>query len=135
MVWGYQDDLIIPGISPLDANSRKQMRQMSKSRIYPCFRPHRQQRRTILVEYFGLVLDLLVKRAFLIRDDLVELLGDDLRALRLREIRVGFGDGGGDLVTDIGVDGIGCPLGRDGQINRLDARVVRDVHGDEKKEE
>jgi len=29
----YQLDLIIPGISPLLANSRKQIRQRSKSRI------------------------------------------------------------------------------------------------------
>jgi hypothetical protein len=54
----YQDDLMIPGISPFEASSLKQMRQMSKSRIYPRLRPQRQQRLTSLVEYFGLAFDL-----------------------------------------------------------------------------
>lgn len=49
----YQLDFLMPGISPLFASSRKQIRQRSKPRIYPRLRPHRKQRRTIRVENFG----------------------------------------------------------------------------------
>lgn len=49
----YQDDFLIPGISPRDAISLKQMRHSSKSLIYPLFRPQRKHRRTARVENFG----------------------------------------------------------------------------------
>ena len=49
----YQDDFLIPGISPLFANSRKHIRQRPKSRIYPRLRPQRKQRRTTLDLYLG----------------------------------------------------------------------------------
>ena len=53
----YQEDLTIPGISPFDASSRKQILQILNARIYPPFLPHRQQRLTTRVEYLGLILD------------------------------------------------------------------------------
>lgn len=43
----------MPGISFLDAISLKQIRHNPKSLIYPLFRPHLKQRRTIRVEYLG----------------------------------------------------------------------------------
>ncbi len=49
----YQLDLVIPGISPLLANSLKQIRHKSKSLIYPLLRPQRQQRLIIRVENLG----------------------------------------------------------------------------------
>lgn len=51
--FGYHDDLRTPGISPFEASSRKQMRQISYFLKYPCFLPHFQQRRTMRVEYLG----------------------------------------------------------------------------------
>jgi len=57
----YQLDLVTPGISALEANSRKQMRQMPKSLIKPWLRPQRQHRLTILVEYFGFFFDFTIK--------------------------------------------------------------------------
>lgn len=57
----YQLDLVTPGISVLDANSRKQMRQMPKSLIKPWPRPQRQQRLTIRVENFGFLLAFTIK--------------------------------------------------------------------------
>jgi len=52
----YQLDLVTPGMSVLDASSLKQMRHRPKSLIKPWLRPQRQQRLTILVEYFGFLL-------------------------------------------------------------------------------
>jgi hypothetical protein len=54
----HQLDFLTPGICPSLASSRKQIRHISKSRIYPCFRPQRQQRRTMRVENFGFCLAL-----------------------------------------------------------------------------
>ena len=45
-VGDYHDDFLIPGTFPSFANSRKQIRQRSKSLIYPCLRPHLKQRFT-----------------------------------------------------------------------------------------
>src|SRR3989338_3134778 len=42
----YQLDFVTPGISPLFASSRKQIRQRSNARIYPRLRPHRKHRLT-----------------------------------------------------------------------------------------
>jgi hypothetical protein len=56
----YQLDLVIPGISPLFANSLKQIRQSLNSPMYPRLRPQRQHRRTIRVEYFGFFFDLAI---------------------------------------------------------------------------
>jgi hypothetical protein len=53
----YHDDFLMPGISPRDAISRKQILHKSKSRKYPCLRPHRKQRRTMRVENFGVFFD------------------------------------------------------------------------------
>jgi hypothetical protein len=47
---------VIPGKSPLSANSRKQIRQIPKSRIKPWFRPQRQQRLTLREENFGVLI-------------------------------------------------------------------------------
>ena len=49
----YQEDFLIPGILPSLASSRKQIRQRSKSRIYPRRRPQLKQRRTMRVLNFG----------------------------------------------------------------------------------
>jgi len=49
----YQLAFLIPGISPLLASSRKQIRQMPKALKYPCVRPQRQHRWTVLVLNFG----------------------------------------------------------------------------------
>jgi hypothetical protein len=49
----YQDDFLIPGISPLLANSRKQMRHNPKALINPLRRPHLKQRRMTLLENLG----------------------------------------------------------------------------------
>lgn len=61
----YQLAFVIPGSSPRLASSRKQMRQQSKSRMYPRFRPHRQHRRMTRVVYFGFTRD----RAALMTED------------------------------------------------------------------
>jgi len=53
MLKNYQELFLTPGISPSCACSRKQIRQRSKSRIYPCLRPHWTQRRTTRLLYFG----------------------------------------------------------------------------------
>lgn len=53
MVRYYQLDFVIPGSSPREANSRKQIRQSPNLRIYECRRPQTRQRRIILVENFG----------------------------------------------------------------------------------
>ena len=47
----------MPGIIPSFASSRKQMRHISNSRIYPCFRPHLKQRRTTRDANFGFLSD------------------------------------------------------------------------------
>jgi len=49
----YQLLFFTPGRNPWLANSRKQIRHMSKSLIYALFLPHLKQRRTDLVENFG----------------------------------------------------------------------------------
>jgi len=49
----YQLDRFTPGICPVEASSRKHIRQISNCRIYPCFLPHFQQRRTLRVENLG----------------------------------------------------------------------------------
>jgi hypothetical protein len=46
----YQLAFLTPGICPAEANSRKQIRQISNCLIYPCFLPHFQQRLTLLEE-------------------------------------------------------------------------------------
>ena len=61
----YQLDLLMPGISPLLASSRKQILQSRKSLIKPALRPHFQQRRITLVEYFGFIR---LRSALAIRD-------------------------------------------------------------------
>ena len=53
----YQLDLVMPGISPRLANSRKQIRHNLKSLIYALFLPQRQHLRTILVLNFGFLFD------------------------------------------------------------------------------
>ncbi len=60
----------MPGISPLLASSRKQIRHKEKSLMKPPLRPHFQQRRITRVEYFGLTKLLF---AFAIRDFLAML--------------------------------------------------------------
>lgn len=54
----YQLAFFTPGISPFEAISLKQMRQIPKSRIYARFLPQRKQRLTARVEYFGVFCDL-----------------------------------------------------------------------------
>src|SRR3989344_8781414 len=49
----YHDDLVTPGIFPSLANSRKQIRQRSKSRMCPRRRPHLKQRFTARTANFG----------------------------------------------------------------------------------
>jgi len=49
----YHDAFFIPGISPLEAISLKQILHSPKSLKYPRFRPHLKQRLTIRVEYLG----------------------------------------------------------------------------------
>ena len=51
----YQEAFLIPGISPLEANSLKQIRQIAKSRINARGRPQRQQRLTFRLEYLGVL--------------------------------------------------------------------------------
>lgn len=53
--FNYQEDFFTPGISPLLASSRKQIRQRSNWRKYPCLRPHFQHRLTMRVENFGVL--------------------------------------------------------------------------------
>jgi len=66
--FSYHDDFRTPGISPFIASSRKQIRQRSYCRRYPCFRPHFQQRRTTRVENFGCFSALAVTEVFAIRN-------------------------------------------------------------------
>src|SRR5687768_5649630 len=63
----YQEALTIPGISPLLASSRKQIRHKRKSRMKPALRPHFQQRRIIREENFACfkLLSALAMRDFL----------------------------------------------------------------------
>ena len=49
----YQLDFLTPGISPLFASSRKQIRQRSNILMNPRFRPHRKHRLTLREENFG----------------------------------------------------------------------------------
>ena len=49
----YHEDFLMPGIAPSFANSRKQIRQRSKSLIYARLRPQRKQRRTTRDLNFG----------------------------------------------------------------------------------
>jgi len=49
----YQLDLRIPGILPSFASSLKQIRQRSKSLIYPRLLPQRKHLRTVRDENFG----------------------------------------------------------------------------------
>lgn len=49
----YHDAFLTPGISPLPANSLKQILQRPNCRIYPRLLPQRKHRLTILVENFG----------------------------------------------------------------------------------
>ncbi|OGZ73589.1 MAG: hypothetical protein A2908_00625 [Candidatus Staskawiczbacteria bacterium RIFCSPLOWO2_01_FULL_38_12b] len=51
----YHDDLVIPGISPLLANSLKHILQSPKTRINPLLRPHLKQRLCSLEENFGFI--------------------------------------------------------------------------------
>jgi hypothetical protein len=53
----YQEDFLIPGILPSLANSLKQIRQRSKSLIYPRLRPQRKQRLVARVENLGFFLE------------------------------------------------------------------------------
>lgn len=62
----YQLDFLTPGISPRLASSLKHIRQMPKSLIYPCNRPHLKQRRTMRVENFGFLLALAICDVFAI---------------------------------------------------------------------
>jgi hypothetical protein len=62
----YQDDFLIPGIAPSFANSRKQIRQRSKSLMYPCFLPQRKQRLTTRDLNFGVFFDLAITDVFAI---------------------------------------------------------------------
>ena len=63
----YHDDLRTPGISPRPAISLKQILHSSKSRIYPCLRPQRKQRRTTRVENFGFFSDRAITDFFAIK--------------------------------------------------------------------
>jgi len=49
----YQLDFLIPGISPLFANSLKQILQIPNFLMYPLLLPHLKQRRTRRVENLG----------------------------------------------------------------------------------
>jgi len=49
----YQLDFLIPGISPLLANSRKQILQRPNFLIKPCLLPHLKQRLCFLEGNFG----------------------------------------------------------------------------------
>lgn len=49
----YHEDFFIPGISPIEAISLKQILQIPKSRIKARLRPHLQQRLIVRVEYLG----------------------------------------------------------------------------------
>jgi len=52
-IFFYQLDFLIPGNIPSFANSRKQIRQIPKSRIKPFPRPQRKHRFLARVENFG----------------------------------------------------------------------------------
>ena len=56
----------MPGIAPSLANSRKQIRQRSKSLIYERLRPQRKQRRTTRDLNFGVFCDLTITDVFAI---------------------------------------------------------------------
>jgi len=60
----HHDDFVIPGISPREANSLKQILHNSKSLKYPLLRPHLKQRLTMRVEYFGFFFDLAITDSF-----------------------------------------------------------------------
>lgn len=60
----YQDDFLIPGISPRLANSLKQILQRAKKRIYPRLLPHLKQRLIILVENLGFFFDFAICDSF-----------------------------------------------------------------------
>jgi len=62
----YHDDFLIPGILPSLASSRKQIRQRSKSLMYPCFRPHLKHRFTAFVANFGFFSDRAITDVFAI---------------------------------------------------------------------
>ena len=49
----YHDDFLIPGISPLLANSLKQILQRPKALINPCLLPHLKHLLIFLDGYFG----------------------------------------------------------------------------------
>ncbi|TSC95289.1 MAG: hypothetical protein Athens101428_17 [Candidatus Berkelbacteria bacterium Athens1014_28] len=53
----YQLDLTTPGMSPREANSRKQIRQRPNFLRKARLRPQTRQRLTILLENFGLLSD------------------------------------------------------------------------------
>jgi len=53
----YQLDFFNPGIKPLLAISRRQIRHKPKNLIYPLFLPHLKHLLTILEEYFGFLFD------------------------------------------------------------------------------
>jgi len=57
----YQLAFLTPGISPRQANSRKQIRHRLKRRRYPLERPQILQRKYFLVENFGVLFDLFTK--------------------------------------------------------------------------
>jgi hypothetical protein len=60
----HQLAFLTPGISPFQANSLKQRRQMPKRRKNALGRPHKWQRLCCLVENFGVFLDLLTNAFF-----------------------------------------------------------------------
>jgi len=62
----YQEDFLIPGMSPSFASSLKQIRQTPKSRMKPFLRPQRKQRRTILDENLGFLFALAITDVFAI---------------------------------------------------------------------
>ena len=61
----YHDALLTPGISPLLANSLKQILQSRNFRMKPPLRPHFQQRRITRDENFGFIK---LRSAFAIKD-------------------------------------------------------------------
>jgi hypothetical protein len=63
----YQEDLRTPGIIPSFANSRKQIRQIPKSRIKALPRPQRKHRFFARVENFGFFKALALTDVFAIK--------------------------------------------------------------------
>jgi len=55
IVFYYQLDFLIPGISPLFANSLKQILQSPNFLINPCLLPHLKHRLIVLDENFGFI--------------------------------------------------------------------------------